>query len=503
MGERLSGILLHPTALPGRHGIGDVGADALRWLDWLAAAGQRVWQVLPLGPAGFSGSPYDSPSSAAGDPMLVSLDALAEEGLLDAEALAPEPPFAASPVDLGAVRRWKGERLRAAWEALRSRRPDDPLVRELDAWGRSPAQASWCEEWALFAALRDRFEQAWPGWPPELRDRHPEAIAAARAELQDDIGYHRFVQFFFWRQWKAVRRRAARRGIRILGDLPIYTALDSVGVWTHRELFDLDAEGRPRHLSGVPPDAFSDDGQLWGHPLYLWDRMREDGYRWWIERLRQAFRQADVVRLDHFRAFAAYWEVPAGAETAAAGRWRRGPGGKMFAAARRELGELTMVAEDLGVITPAVRRLRRRLGMPGIRVLQFGLEEGAGEHLPSSWGPELLVCTATHDNDTSVGWFANLEPEIRQQALRLLDGGEEINWSMIRAVLGSAAETAVIPLQDVLGLGSEARFNTPGTDAGNWGWRFEWPQLRREICERLRRLTELARRRAAEAAPSG
>ncbi len=494
MGARSSGILLHPTALPGRHGVGDLGAAARSWLDWLAAAGQGLWQVLPLGPTGLSGSPYDGPSSQAGDPLLVSLDELAGEGLLDADSLEPETPFPTAAVDLGAVRRWKTSRLRQAWRALRARGDEDSLAREVEAWAASPEQSPWCEDWATFAALRDRFEAPWVDWPPELRDRRPEAIAEARRDLADEIGFHRFAQFLFARQWSAVRRHAADRGIRILGDLPIYSALDSAEVWCHRELFDLDADGRPRTVSGVPPDAYSEDGQLWRHPLYLWDRMRDTGYGWWIERLRHAFRRADLVRIDHFRGFAGYWEVSANAETASGGRWRPGPGNELFAAVRAALGELPLVAEDLGVITDDVRELRRELGLPGMRVLQFGLEEGEGEHLPAAWEPDLVAYTGTHDSDTSRGWFAALEPETRQRVRRELGDDSEIHWAMIRAVLTSPADTAVIPLQDLLGLGSEARFNTPGTAEGNWAWRLGLPQPTPELARRLRRLTELTRR---------
>jgi 4-alpha-glucanotransferase len=495
MAERVSGVLMHPTALPGRHGIGDLGAGTARWLDWLAAAGQRLWQVLPLGPTGLAGSPYDGGSSFAGDPLLISLDELAAEGLLETDSLEPEPPLPLSPIDLAAVRRLKGRQLRRAWSTLRARGPDDPLARELDSWAESPEQASWCEDWTLFAALRNRFQLPWTDWPPELRDRRIPAISDARQELRDEIGLHRFGQFVFWRQWAAVRREANRRGIRILGDLPIYAALDSAEVWCHRELFDLDPEGRPRHLSGVPPDAYSAEGQLWGHPLYRWDRMREEGYAWWIERLRHAFGQTDLVRIDHFRGFAAYWEVPVTAATAAGGRWLPGPGNELFDAARQALGRLPLIAEDLGQITDDVRDLRRALGVPGMRVLQFGLEEGGGEHLPESWQPDLVAYTATHDNDTSVGWFGALEPEARQRVRRELGSADaDIHWAMIRAVLSSVADTAIIPLQDLLGLGSEARFNTPGRSEGNWGWRFGWPQLTSELGQRLRRLTELSRR---------
>jgi 4-alpha-glucanotransferase len=504
MGERLSGILLHPTALPGRHGVGDLGGGALRWLDWLADTGQGLWQILPLGPTGLAGSPYDGPSSYAGDPLLISLDELADQGLLVAESLDPDPPFSPTAVDLAAVRRWKGQRLRQAWEALRGRGPDDPMAGEVAAWVSSPAQASWFEDWVIFAALRERLAAHWLDWPAALRDRRPEAIAEARRELADEIGFQCFAQFLFWRQWATVRRHATRRGIRILGDLPIYAALDSAEVWCHRELFDLDPEGRPRHVSGAPPDAYSDDGQLWGHPLYRWDRLRETGYRWWIERLRHAFGQADLVRVDHFRAFAGYWEVPAGDKTAAGGRWRPGPGQDLFTALRRDLGDLPLVAEDLGMITDDVRELRRDLGLPGMRVLQFGLEEGGGEHLPRNWEPNLVVYTATHDSDTSRGWFAALDPETQQRVRRELGGDGEIHWAMIRAALASVADTAVVPLQDVLGVGSEGRLNTPGTAQGNWTWRFRWEQLTPELRRRLRRLTELCRRApgARRATPS-
>ena len=503
MSERISGVLLHPTALPGGHGIGDLGAAA-RWLDWLAAAGQGLWQVLPLGPVGLAGSPYDGPSSYAGEPLLVALDELADEGLLAPADLEPEPPLSAASVELASVRRWKGRRLREAWRALRDRGADDPLARRIEAWAASPGEAAWCDEWTVFAALRDRFQTSWLEWPADLRDRRPEAIAEARRELADEIGFHRFVQFVFYRQWTAVRRRARRLGIRILGDMPIYAALDSAEVWGHRELFDLDPEGRPNHVSGVPPDAYSEDGQLWRHPLYRWDRMREAGYGWWIERLRHAFRQADLVRIDHFRGFAGYWEVAGDAETAAGGRWREGPGLELFAAARRALGELPLVAEDLGVITDDVRALRRDLGVPGMRVLLFGLGEGGGEeHLPSSWDRNLVVYTSTHDSDTSAGWFASLDSEARQRVRLQLGNDPEIHWAAIRAVLTSSADTAVVPLQDVLGLGSEGRFNTPGVGVGSWAWRFDWPQLTPELARRLRRLSELSRRAAPAASASG
>jgi 4-alpha-glucanotransferase len=494
MGERLSGILLHPTALPGPDGIGDLGESTAIWLDWLAAAGQRLRQVLPLGPPGYSGSPYDGPSSAAGNPLLISLASLADDGLLPPTSIQPEQPLPSSTVDLGAVRSWKGQRLQEAWRRLQSRGPDDPIRRELESWADS-AETAWAADWALFAALRDRFASSWVDWPEDLRDRRPKAIAGAQRELHDQIGFHRFAEFLFQRQWTAVRRRATELGIRILGDLPFYVALDSAEVWCHQSLFDLDPEGRPNHVSGVPPDAYSEHGQLWGHPLYRWDRMRDDGYRWWIERLRQALDQADLVRLDHFRGFAGYWEVAAEDETAAGGTWRTGPGRELFDSAQRELGDLPLVAEDLGSITDDVHELRRELGLPGMRVLQFGLEEGAGDHLPPVWTADLVAYTGTHDSDTSAGWLAALDPETGRRVRGELGGADtDMPWAMIRAVQTSMAETAVIPLQDLLGLGSEARFNTPATADGNWGWRFRRHDLTPELARRLRRLSEISRR---------
>ena len=494
MGTRVSGVLLHPTALPGRHGVGDLGETARRWLDWLAEAGQGLWQVLPLGPTGMAGSPYDGPSSYAGDPLLLALDELADEGLLDRAALDPEPPFPTSAVELASVRRWKGERVRRAWRNLRDRGPGAGLAGEIDAWAAAPEQAAWLDDWALFAALRDRYEAAWVDWPGDLRDRRPEALAEARDGLADTVGFHRFAQFLFYRQWGALRRHAARLGIRILGDLPIYVGLDSAEVWCHRRLFDLDPDGRPRHVSGVPPDLYSDDGQLWGHPLYLWDRMRDEGYGWWISRLRHAFNQADLVRVDHFRGFAGYWEVPGDAQTAAGGRWRTGPGRELFDAARRELGELPLVAEDLGLITDDVHELRRDLGVPGMRVLQFGLGGGGAEHLPLGWEPNLVAYTGTHDSDTSAGWFSDLEPQVQDLVRAEVGEDPDIAWAMIRALLTSVADTAVVPLQDLLGLGSEARFNTPSVAEGNWAWRLDRRQLTPELARRLRRLTELTLR---------
>ncbi len=493
MAERACGILLHATSLPAPDGVPSLGGPARRWLDWLERAGQGLWQILPLGPPDADGSPYGALSAFAGDERLVDLEPLVAAGLVAA------PPAAG-----------ESERRRALDEArgaLGRRSADDPLARAWSTWVTAPEQREWLDDWALFAALRRRHGGAsWLDWPRPLRDRQPAALATARAELAEPIERERFAQFLFWTQWRELKREANRRGIRIVGDLPIYAALDSADVWSHRELFELDADGRPAGLAGVPPDAYSEGGQLWGHPLLRWQRLRDTGYAWWVGRLAAVCRSADVVRVDHFRAYAAYWRVEPGAADARGGRWVEGPGGGPFEAARRALGELDLIAEDLGVIDDPVRRLRGELGLPGMAVLQFGFgdDRGASEHLPHHYRRHQVAYTGTHDNDTACGWYAGLDAATRDRVDRYLaPAADRIHDAMVRAVLASVAERAVVPMQDVLGLGSEARFNTPGSVGGNWRWRCRLEQLDDRLAERLRRLTELTGRSPASGPMAG
>jgi 4-alpha-glucanotransferase len=494
-------VLLHPTSLPGPHGVGDLGGEAESFLDWAAAAGQTVWQILPLGPTSWGHSPYGSLSAFAGNPLLVSPDRLLEEGLLPRPALGRVPELPADHVDFAAAGAWKDQVLRASHAHLAEHAPQ--RIREAyAAFVESPDQAEWLDDWALFAALKARFDgRAWTEWDPELRRRDAAALARARRELAAEIDFHRYAQFVFHRQWERLRGEARRRGIEILGDLPIYVAGDSAEVWARPDLFALDDLGRPTVVAGVPPDYFSATGQRWGNPLYRWDRMRAEGYAWWIARLRANLRRADRVRLDHFRGFVAYWEVPASEPTAVGGRWVAGPGVELFAALRAALGELPLVAEDLGVITPDVEALRDALELPGMKVLQFAFGELDGVHAPHRHRRRSVIYTGTHDNDTTRGWHARLGAEERARVHAYLGTtGDGPHWDLVRAAYTSVAELAIVPLQDLLGLGSEARMNTPAEAAGNWSWRLRPGALGAELAERLRRLAALTGRLPREEA---
>ncbi|HEX2191451.1 MAG TPA: 4-alpha-glucanotransferase [Longimicrobiaceae bacterium] len=492
---RSSGVLLHPTSLPGR-GIGDLGEPARRFVDWLAEAGQGLWQILPLVPTNSGGSPYDGLSAMGGNPLLASPEALAADGLLDPAEIGGGE-LSADRVDFPRVAAWKDELLRRAWMALRGGAALH-LRAEFDEF--RARGASWLEDYALFRALREEYRcAAWSDWEPGLRRRDPEALARARRRLEGEVELNEFRQWVFDRQWKALREHAHARGVRIVGDVPIFVAYDSADVWAHPELFELDGEGRPLVVSGVPPDYFSATGQRWGNPLYRWERMRANGFRWWTQRFRRTLELVDVVRIDHFRGFEAYWEIPGDEETALHGRWRPGPGTELFDAVRRELGQLPLVAEDLGLITPEVEALRDRLGLPGMRVLQFafGGDDPESPHLPGNYPEGSVAYTGTHDNDTALGWLRGAGAEERERVERLLAPGEDPGWGMIRLVMESRAKLAVVPLQDVLALGSEGRMNTPGTGAGNWAWRFREGALTGELARRLRELA-----RATGRAPS-
>jgi 4-alpha-glucanotransferase len=492
---RRAGILLHPTSLPGPCGVGDLGLEAERFLDWAAAAGQTLWQVLPLGPTGGGASPYTSSSAFAGNPFLLSPERLVEEGLLPEAALAERPTFRDDRVDFGAVRPWKERLLRASFEHFRHH-GDAALRRELGKFETAPEQKGWLADWSFFAALKERRGgRSWLDWEARLVLRDPEALEAARAELVEECAYQTYLQFLFFRQWGRIRSEARARGISVVGDVPIYVALDSADVWTHQDLFVLDGAGRPTAVSGVPPDYFSENGQLWGNPLYRWDRMEEDGFAWWIARLKANLRTCDLLRLDHFRAFAAYWAVPAYERTARNGRWVPGPGRRLFEAARRELGDLPILAEDLGMITEDVRQLLAGLGIPGMKVLQFAFYEEDGEYLPHRYPHDCVVYTGTHDNATARGWYEGLKPEERRRVADYLGcEGPGIEWAMIRAAYTSVADRAIVPMQDVLGLGDEARMNDPAGPGDHWSWRAPVRGFSGETAARLRRLAELTGR---------
>lgn len=467
----------------------------------MASAGQSVWQILPLGPPGFGESPYGTSSVFAGNPLLVSAEDLATEGLLPAAALevlshSGEPAGAVSPerIEFEAVRDQKEWMLRESWRYFESLAAH-PARDEFERFTAGERAGVWLDDWALFAALKARFEnRSWMDWPEELRRRESAALDVVRLDLADEVRFQKWVQFLFHGQWSRLRAYAAERAIRVFGDVPIYVIADSADVWSHQELFAFDRAGRPSEVSGVPPDAFAEDGQLWGQPLYRWDRMQEDGYAWWLARMRAAFEQADLVRLDHFRAFAGYWSIPASARSAREGRWVRGPGPAFFEALVNGLGDVEIVAEDLGVITPDVIELRDRFDLAGMRVLQFGFGEIDSPHLPHRYNQHSVVYTGTHDNDTTRGWYESLDSEVRHRVREYLScDGSNIAWDLIRTALQSVARLAIVPIQDVLDLGSEARFNRPGAGAGNWAWRLaELPG--RDEANRLGRLTELSGR---------
>jgi len=504
---RCSGILLHPTSLPERFGIGDLGPSAYAFVDFLAAAGQRLWQVLPLGPTGFGDSPYQVFSAFAGNPLLISLETLAHQGLLKTEDWDEGEEFPLDKVDYGRVIGFKLPLLRLAFKRFKTKASSDSQFEDF-----CRHNSSWLQEFALFMAIKEAHGgMSWDEWEPAIVMRQPEALARWTQELAHEIECHKFLQFTFFEQWSALKSYCHQRAIRIMGDIPIFVSRDSADVWSHPELFHLDSKGRPTVVAGVPPDYFSATGQLWGNPLYRWDTLEESGYRWWIERFRSTFEIVDMVRLDHFRGFESYWEVPALETTAIHGRWVKANGERLFAAVQRELGRLPIVAENLGVITPEVEALRKRFGFPGMAVLQFAFGSGPeSEFLPHNYRRNCLVYTGTHDNDTVAGWWTGdgTQGSTRQQdavlkerefAMKYLGcDGSEIHWSFIRAVMASVADLAIVPLQDVLGLGSEARMNLPARAEDNWRWRFLPGALTENIRERLKELTRLYGRLAAE-----
>jgi 4-alpha-glucanotransferase len=470
--ERISGILLHPTSLPGPFGIGELGEEAYGFIDFLAGSQQHLWQVLPLGPTGYADSPYASFSSFAGNHLLISLRQLAKDGWLEEEALQHIPSFPTQSVDYGAVIAFKMPLLWRSFERF-SAYATTEQQKGFEQFRQH--NQHWLDDYALFMALKDEYHGApWTEWERDIAARKPEAMTAWRERLAPRISFHIYLQYQFYTQWANLKRSANARGIKILGDLPIFVAHDSADVWAHPEIFYLDETGAPTVISGVPPDYFSVTGQRWGNPLYRWDRLAQTGYAWWIDRFRAALALVDLLRLDHFRGFQAYWEIPADEETAVKGRWVPGPGADLFHALQGALGQVPIIAEDLGVITPDVVALREQFGFPSMRVLQFGFSSDArNEHLPHNFERQTLVYSGTHDNDTTVGWYKT-RGQLEQHVVReyLATDGSNISLDLIRLAFSSVAELAIVPLQDLLALGSEARMNMPGRAAGNWAWRY-------------------------------
>ncbi len=491
--ERSAGILLHPTSLPSASGIGDLGPAAYEWVDALARARQSWWQILPLGPTGYGDSPYQSFSAFAGNPNLISLELLVRDGLLRATDLAGTD-WPVDHVDYERVIAYKNDLTARAWDNFQAGAGKvlRPLFEEFRA-----READWLDDYALFLALREAHDGvSWFDWPQEFVVRKPAALQQARQELTALLELHRFRQFLFYHQWRALKAYARAQGIRLIGDVPIFVAADSADVWTNPELFKLDKHHRPAFVSGVPPDFFSKTGQLWGNPQYNWPEHQRTGYAWWTARMRATLEQVDLVRLDHFRGFEAAWEVPADHPTAEKGKWVKGPGADLFRVLREKLGGLPFIAEDLGVITPEVLDLRQDFELPGMRILQFAFG-GAPEKrfLPHQYERRTVVYTGTHDNDTTRGWFETLtKDELRffRDYAPSTDG--DAAWDLIRLAWASVADYAIAPLQDVLSLGNEARMNYPGRPAGNWRWRFRADMLTEGLLDRLAQLTEIYER---------
>jgi 4-alpha-glucanotransferase len=504
---RASGILLHPTSLPGPFGVGDLGPSAHDFLDFLTETGQRWWQILPLGPTGYGNSPYQSYSSHAGNTLLISPELLARDGLLSTDDWAEYPALSEDRVDFEAAIAAKEALLHRAHERFTTEPPEFHAFVE--------ANAHWLDGYTLFMALKDHYQGApWYEWEAPLVHREADALAQYREKLDASVRYYQFTQFQFARQWKGLRDSCRSRGIQVLGDLPIFVAQDSADVWTRPDLFWLDEHNRPTFVAGVPPDYFSATGQLWGNPLYKWEAHVAEHFAWWVDRLKSQLARVDMVRLDHFRGFQAYWEIPAGSLTAEKGRWALGPGTAFLEAIREALGNLPLVAEDLGDITPEVLALRDLFDLPGMRVLQFGLQGDPGTdfHLPFRYVNHCVAYTGTHDNDTTLGWFSarpggsEAEQAYRRKQVEFARSavgahGDEVYWDAIRSATASVADTVVIPLQDVLGLGCSARMNVPGNPVGNWSWRFRSGQIRPDTRARLAELTTVFGRWNGEPPP--
>lgn len=494
---RSSGILLHPTSLPGPYGSGDFGAAAYHFLDWLAVAGQKMWQVLPLGDIGPGNSPYMSSSAFAGNQLLIDLNELGELGWLTEDDLIPHADFKPHKVNFPLIHEYRMARLRLAANRFLSDQQHHRAAFE----SFCAAEQSWLDNYALFMALTDKFNgQEWGRWPTEFARGEAEVLAQSRVMLANEINFWQFCQWCFFRQWRKLKQYANSLGVSIIGDMPIFVAYQSADVWSRQQLFELGADNQPTVIAGVPPDYFSATGQRWGNPLFRWSAHEQENYAWWIERMHKTVEMFDIVRIDHFRGFAGYWEIPAAEPTAINGRWMPGPGEKLFIAIRKALGALPVIAEDLGVITPDVVALLNQFGLPGMRVLQFAFGGSSDNaYLPHHFINNMVVYVGTHDNDTAIGWFKSASEHERAFACKYLrTDGRDINWDLIHAASVSVADIAIYTMQDVLGLGSEQRMNMPGKPDGNWEWRFGWEQLAAQLSDELYEISALHGRCGAD-----
>ncbi len=500
--RRASGVLLHPTSLPGGHGIGDLGRASHQFVEFLADAGQQWWQMLPIGPLGLFNSPYASPSTFASNPLLIDLDQLVDRGLLTTQDVSTDDIFSETEVNYEAVERFKEVRLHKAFEAFNTQKHSV-------YWDRFEAFCQendpWLLDYALYCTLKQIYHgKAWTDWDAAVRVREPDALGHLYDRRKKSVRFQQFLQFIFHEQWSRLRKHCEEKGISLVGDIPMFVAHDSVDVWANPQYFWLDDSGQPEFVAGVPPDYFSHTGQIWGNPLYRWSVLRLNDYDWWCERIRSTTTRFDVVRMDHFIGFHRYWEIPADASTANLGQWMEGPGDEFFERLRDQIGEVELIAEDLGEVTPEVRTLANKFGFPGIRVLQFafGSDDPTEDDRPENYPEQCVIYTGTHDNDTTVGWFSNMsdkgrttsQEEMAHERNRVLQyvqsDGRDIHWDLIRVAYQSPSNTAIIPAQDLLGLGSESRMNVPGTAEGNWEWRLTEGALTPDIAARLRQYTE-------------
>lgn len=493
--QRAAGILLHPTSFPSRYGIGDLGQAAYSFVDFLVANKQSLWQILPLGPTSYGDSPYQSFSAFAGNPLLISPDTLVKEGYLSAAAIKTVPSFPPHKIDYGWVIEYKTTLHQKAFVHFQA---NATAVQQAAYDQFCQENAYWLDDYALFMALKEVHKEheggVWNTWPQPIAQREPAAMVEWSQKLADEISLYKFLQHLFFKQWLDLKKYANDKGITIVGDIPIFVAFDSADVWANTDLFFLDKTGAPTVIAGVPPDYFSETGQRWGNPLYRWDIMRKDGYDWWAKRLQMCFLQADIVRIDHFRGFDAYWEIPASEPTAIIGEWVKGPGAHFFEVMEEKLGTLPLIAEDLGVITPEVEALRDQFEFPGMKILQFAFGgERNSDFLPHNYQtPNCVVYTGTHDNETTIGWYMNASDDEKDHVRRYMAiGGHDIAWSLLRLAFASVADMAIVPLQDLMNLGNEARMNFPGKVGGYWAWRFTPDMLTPHIAYRLLELTHL------------
>ncbi|MHA2227198.1 MAG: 4-alpha-glucanotransferase [Candidatus Hodarchaeales archaeon] len=494
---RMGGILLHPTSLPGNYGIGDLGPELFRFLNFLSKNHQQLWQILPIGPTGYGNSPYQSFSAFAGNPFLISPEKLVSIGILTQDEIIPFK-FNKSTVDYGRIIDFKWKLLHRAHRNF-GKIGNSSLHIRLRSF--SEKHHSWLENFALFMSIKEAHDfKPWNQWKEALKSRKQEAISSWKKEYKQEIEFQKFTQFIFFQQWEEVCNYARSKNIRIIGDIPIFVAYDSADVWANPHLFYLDERGDMLFVAGVPPDYFSETGQRWGNPLYRWKKMKKNGYKWWVNRIKHSFSLVDFLRIDHFRGFESYWQIPAQELTAVHGEWVLGPGIELFITLKKELGFLPIIAENLGIITPAVDELLQQTGFPGMRVLQFafGFEEEEGienQYLPHNFIPNSVVYTGTHDNDTLLGWFSEASHEIQKEVLDYLNSdGEDISKDLIRLAWSSVAKMCITPLQDLLRLGTEGRMNFPGTESGNWEWRYTWDQLTPEKGKELALLSKIYQR---------